>query len=537
MLFKNKSIMEATRLLKNNGLAIALFSVLLMLPACSLTTQPKSVYTPGTFFKSDYSVLSALSGVYRNLASNIGMGPSYRLEEVTTDEEMVLAKIQGWWYSPHFLTLEEHTWASGQPYIYDTWNGYFNLVGQANALIASLQKSSVPKASLKGPIAELRSLRAIAYFHLMDLFGNVPVFTAPKVDPNNLPKQNTRNQVFDFVVKELSEAAQDLPSQNDVGSSYYGRLTKEADWSYLAIVYLNAKVYTGTAQYGKAIAYSDSVINSGAYHLAANYFDNFAPDNQNCPETIFAAVEDPNQPGGIGTPFVLKTMSGISGGLFGLPYTPQDGFSTRLSIKNLYEDQDVRKKMFLGYGPLVNPQNGDTVKVEKVVPDGNSTLYKKGVSTQGPTVYNIIKPTGLTKQPMNAGILWLKWQVDPNTNGGSAGNDFQYVRYADILLIKAEALLRSGGSQSEALDLVNQVRERSNATPLKTLTLDNILNERARELCFEMVRRRDLIRFGKFTDAWQFKPKDDGAFRDLFPIPHDAIVANPNLKQNPGYQP
>jgi hypothetical protein len=134
---------------------------------------------------------------------------------------------------------------------------------------------------------------------------------------------------------------------------------------------------------------------------------------------------------------------------------------------------------------------------------------------------------------MNAGEMWIKWGIDPTTNGGNAGNDFALLRYADVLLIKAEALARKGDLPN-ALLLVNQIRARSNATSLAALTLNDILDERGRELVFELTRRRDLIRFGKFNDPWQFK-NASSSFRTLFPIPSLARGANSKLGQNPGY--
>ncbi|MCB0644208.1 MAG: RagB/SusD family nutrient uptake outer membrane protein, partial [Phaeodactylibacter sp.] len=301
----------------------------------------------------------------------------------------------------------------------------------------------------------------------------------------------------------------------------------------LATMYLNAEVYTGSAQNDKAIEYADKVINSGAYSLLDNYFDNFPADNDYNNEAIFAGVYTPEIAGGLGHPFVQKVLPGIQGGLFGLPYTPQDGFGTRPSVYDLYEDGDVRKEMFLYYGELKDPNTGETVMVERIVPDNNSNLYVPGVSSEGPVAYEIIPATGIRLQPMNAGIKWIKWTIDPNTQGGNAGNDIAYIRYADILLIKAEALARKG-QVGDALPLVNEVRERSNAEALGAVTLDDIFEERGRELAFEMHRRRDLIRFGKFNEAWEFKDASE-PYRQLFPIPKTALDANPKLEQNPGY--
>lgn len=532
MNFKKHNAMKKLKSTIKKQLAVYAVALSVVFPGCDLTETPQSVFTPDTFYSNDFAVLSSLSGVYRDFATIPTMGGPYRVLELCTDQVVVHAKIQGWWDSPRFHELARHEWDATHPWITGMWNSLFGTVGQANALIASLNQSEI--GNLEGPIAELRALRAYAYFYLMDLYGSVPIFTDRKVDPNNLPEQNTRTEVFDFVVDELSAVAEVLPSATEVGMEYYGRLTKEAVYALLAITYLNAEVYTDTPQYDQAITYAERVIDSGAYRLVDDYFANFVHDNENNDEMIFAGVYTPNEPGGLGHPFVQKVLPGISGGLFGLPYTPQNGFGTRPSVVALYEDQDVRKDMFITPGPLTDPRNGDTVMVERIVPDGNSVLYQPGVSTEGPVFYEIINADGIRNQPMNAGIKWIKWGLDPNTNGGNAGNDIAWIRYADILLIKAEALLRSGGNSAEALALVNQVRERSNASTLTSLTLDDILDERGRELAFEMSRRRDLVRFGKFTDPWEFKDASED-FRNLFPIPQDAIDANSKLQQNPGY--
>lgn len=515
----------------HRNIITGLLGVFFFFSSCGLEEDVYSIYTPDTFYSNDRQVLSSLSGIYRNFSSTADMGGLYRALEISADQVIVHGKIQGWWFNNEFQSLQEHTWDASNGYTRGAYNSYFQTVGQTNALIASLEVSEAP--DLEVAISELKALRAYAYFFLIDLFGNVPIFTEAKVNPLNLPEQNTKAEVFDFVVSELEGAALVLPTKAEAGPQYYGRLTKEAVYALLATIYLNSEIYIKTPQYEKAIKYANLVINSGSYSLLPNYFDNFTVSNQNNDEFIFGAVYDPTIPGGKGQPFVQKVLPGIQGGLFGLPYTPQNGFGTRPSTYNLYEDEDDRKSMFFAFGELKDPRTGETVMVERLVPDNNSNLYISGKSTEGPVPYVIIPATDNKNQPMNAGIKWVKWQLDLNSVNGLAGNDIAYIRYADVLLIKAEALARSG-DPSQALLIINQIRERSNATPLATLTLDDILDERGRELAFEMTRRRDLIRFGKFGDAWEFKEPSE-EFRTLYPIPDTALDANPKLQQNPGY--
>lgn len=512
-------------------LALLLALSINVMPGCTLDEDVYSEYVAETYYQGETQVLSSLSGIYRNFATITGMGTEYRIMEMSADQVLVTGKIQGWWSGDAFEQITEHKWDADHPYLSSAWNNFFATVGRANALLASLESTGIE--GLEGPIAELRALRAYAYFFLMDLFGNVPIFTGAKVDANDLPKQNTRAEVFNFIVDELKAAAEDLPSQANIGGEYYGRITKEAVYGLLATVYLNGEVYTGSAYNDEVITYCDLVIGSGAYQLLDDYFDNFVYNNDQNDEFIFGGIYTPDVAGGVGHPLVQKVLPGISGGLFGLPYTPQNGFQTRESVMNLFEDQDERKKMFFGHGPLIDPRNGNVVMVERVVPDGNSALYVEGKSTQGPVPYEIIPATGIRSQPMNAGIKWIKWGLDPNTNGGNAGNDIAFLRYAEIFLLKAEAYARKGQFDL-ALPLINMIRERSNASALTSITLEDVLNERGRELTFEMSRRRDLVRFGKFTAAWEFK-EVSGDFRNLYPIPQAALDANSNLGQNPGY--
>jgi len=505
-------------------------AAMLFIPACTLDEDVYSIYTADTYYENDAQVMSTLSGIYRNFAGLCSMGTPYRIMELCTDEEVVLGRVNGWWQNSTFYELLTHTWTEQNSYIDGGWDSFFKIVGQTNALISSLEKTT--NLDVDQEIAELRALRAYAYFFLMDLYGNVPIFTDEKVEATNLPTQNTRSEVFDFIVSEIEVAIDELPSQNDVGSDYYGRFTKEALYALMATIYLNGEVYTGTDYYAEAITYADLVINSGAYSLLDDYFDNFVYDNDENAEMIFTAVFDPNATGGIGHPFVCKTLPAITG-VFGLPYQPQSGFGTTEELYALFDDDDDRKDMILPYGPMVNPETGDTVMVESVVTDGPSVLYVEGESTSGPVPFELTEMTGYHNQSMAAGMRWIKWGVDPNTNGNNAGNDVAFLRYADVLLIKAEASFREGNT-SVALNLVNQVRERSHASTLTELTLQDLLDERGRELAFEMTRRRDLIRFGKFTEAWGFKDASDD-YRCLYPIPKDAMDANSNLVQNTGY--
>lgn len=472
--------------------------------------------SPDNFYQTEGEVLSALAGVYSGMGFGGNGGNGWRVIHSGTDEFIIPARADGRWYDGGvWLELANHTWTPQNNRILSAWREVFTVIGRANAVLESLENS--PQEGLEGEIAEMRAVRAYAYFYALDLWGNVPIVTEARIDPNNLPETNTRTEVFNFVVSELQAAVQDLPSINDVNrTSYYGRMTKEAAYAVLAITYLNGEVYTGQSYWQECIEACNMVINSGAYNLTPDYIDNFVASNQNSPEFIYAITVDPARNAG-GNNFVLRGTHDSHRFKYNLPFTPQNGFTTIELAFDRYEDQDVRKSMFL-HGPQVD-ENGDPLPT---------------ISGTGQLV--LIPHQNITNSAENEGYRLVKWQPDPSWVGQSGSNDVALIRYAEILLTKAEAILRAGGSTTEALDLVNQVRDRSDASLLENITLNDILEERGRELIWEGARRRDMIRFGTYlTWDWKFKTTDSPEFRKLFPIPSIELNANSNLTQNPGY--
>jgi len=202
---------------------------------------------------------------------------------------------------------------------------------------------------------------------------------------------------------------------------------------------------------------------------------------------------------------------------YGLPFTPQNGFTIMDEAFNRYEDGDIRKTMILS--GLQTDAAGKPLR-----------------NIAGTADLILIPHQNIDNAAENEGFRLLKWQPDPAWVGNGGNNDVALIRYAEILLTKAEALLRSSGSAAEALALVNQVRVRSKAATLTTITLNDILDERGRELMYEGARRRDLIRFGTFfTGTWKFKTTTTPAFRKVLPIPVTELNANSALTQNQGY--
>lgn len=474
--------------------------------------------SPDTYYNTEEEALSSVVGVYQALSSVSSIDRPWRLQEYGTDEFVIPGRASGGWYDIDVIEMVTHTTTSSNADVGRGWKSLFQEIGIANAVLESLQ-SSPNSENLTELIAEVRALRAYGYFFAMDLWGNIPLVTVARIDPNNLPTTSSRAEVFNFIETEMLAAIQDLPSITEVNkTSYYPRFTKEAIQGAMASMYLNAEVYTGTPRWSDAVSMCNEIINTNAYDLETDVVDNFKSTNeQNSIELISSFSIDPNQNAG-NNQFILYTNHAQGKLKYNLPFNPANGFSTYPEALNRYEDQDNRK-LLIEYGP-------------QYYLDGVTPLtYADG------TQLDIIPVQDLVSAADNEGYKVLKYTpIGASFAGYNADNDLVLMRYSEILLTKAEALFRDGNTTpSVSLDLVNEVRERSNATILNSLTMQNLEDERAREFLWEGHRRRDMIRFGSyFNTTWSFKPNTTEAYRGIYPIPDEQLTANPNLDQNPG---
>ena len=442
-------------------------------------------------------------------------------QEFTTDEAIIA------WADGTLPTMNTQTWTPVNEFLYGTYSRSFYQISLANEFLRQTTDDKLTArgvdAALKAEIAtfraEARFLRAFDYVQLMDLFGNVPITT--EADPVGFynPVQKSRAEVFAFVESELKDLDTSLKATK---GNEYGRIDKTAAKFLLAKIYLNAKVYTGTAKNTECITACKEVIASGYSFANVPYFHLFSADNdkngsQN--EIIFPVVSDGNliRATGAGMSFILH--AGIGGSMKASDRGMDGGW------------QGIRtRKEFVQSFP---DENG--------IGDKRGSFYKDGQSLD---INNVGKFTD--------GYAVTKF-INKNADGSAAqrndipDTDFPMFRMADVYLMYAEAVLRggTGGDISTAVGYVNQIRTRAGATAITAtdLTLDFILAERGRELFWECHRRTDLVRFDKFTGSskiWQWKGgvkngTSTEPYRNLMPIPSRAIQANPTLKQNPGY--
>ncbi len=518
------------------GLALAAPAIL-FLPACTdLEEETYGVITPDQFFRTEEEIIAALAPVYAQLRSL--MWNYHNISQHTSDETLVPTRGTDWDDGGHWRQLHQHNWDALTVDWNGAWVDAFTGVARANVVLSNLEAADLPdEAAIQ---AELRFLRAFYYYTLMDLFGGVPVVTDATTDPDNPPARAARSNVFDFIEVELNAARSDLPASWDAANQ--GRATQGAADALLAKIYLNAEVFTGTVsiagltpgepRWQDAIDAADRVINSGQYSLAGDFFDNFRVDNHNSPEIIFA-VGHLGQPG-FGLDFIMRGLHYNQ-----IPQSPWNGFATLAETFNRFSEKDRRRNIFL-VGQQYSGPNEDCIGSECFT-TGDPLQDRVGNNLVFTPDYRRPDGTPVVGDPINvdenSGIRVMKWEIDPGRSGGDNGNNYAFLRLAEMYLIKAEALHRQGQTSS-AVAQINMVRERA-FNPDEPVTdagnFDEILlQERLFELTWEATRRQDLIRFGRFSDTWEFKSNTD-PYRILGPIPQVQIDANPNLVQNPGY--
>ncbi len=536
-----------------------LLTVTMVIVSCTDAEVPVSSEVTGeNFFQNETEFVSAMGDAYTVLGPE-GLGGHNgfsSIQEVSTDEFVIPQRGQDWFDGGIWLRMHRHSFTYEEGYFNNTWQFLFSGVNNTNRLI--FQFESAVEAGNADPelaeafIAELRALRALYYYWLLDTFGNVPIITSFEDAPEEPSQpssdfQEGRTQLFECVEQELLNALDEV--DEDVGGTY-GRMNRWVVHFVLAKLYLNSEVYTGTPRWEDAITHTDEIINSGNYNLSAVYRDNFVTDNSGSPEIIFAVPYDRVFLQG----FNIHHMSLHYGSqsTFRLQEQPWNGYATVEEFYRSYIDEegnpgpqgpvigsmgeettgttDDRLSNFLA-GPQFDTQ-GNRIEDDAVFSD----FDQDGAPLTFTPEINSLEPNACRQ----CGVRVGKYEIEPGSTS-NLDNDFVVFRYADVLLTQAEARWRLNNNDPEALRLVNLVRERAGVDSFTSLDEDLILEERGREFFYELLRRQDLIRFQgnegetRFNDPWWEKDVSDPT-RNVFPIPREQLEANDNLVQNPGYQ-
>jgi starch-binding outer membrane protein, SusD/RagB family len=471
-----------------------------------------------------------------------------------------------------YIPMHKHSWNSSQGHIEGLWHYAYVGIGYANKCLDVLPETGSSQA-------EMRFMRAINYYVLLDAFRNVPLETTQKVETGYLPKQATAEEIFNFCVDELNAIKDDLGTEKN-----FGYPNRYAANMVLAKLYLNYNTYLNKSEntyYEKALAEVEEVIKEGGYTLAANYSDNFKADISASPEVIFALPLDGKN--ARHNYLVNKCLLGAGAAAYGFTGSPWNGSCAVPQFIDSYEEGDNRLKYTWtgGVQKLATkdaagntiPQSGDPI------PFGTDDWAGQGVLNYNKNVHSIDNPGAYQQE----GYRFVKNEILP-TDVGTYGDDVAFFRLADALFIKAECLLRLGRDEQTAADLVSQVRARSFDTAAKAvrtvaqlkggsrydyghreytgegyanwdpatyivtneggadIVLGGLLDDLAWEFVGEHHRRQDLIRF-KMNDgrnvfngkSWFCKNATTETHWNYFPIPKSAMDANISLQQNLGY--
>ena len=497
----------------------------------------------------------------------------YDYNTLTTDEAIIPIRGGDWYDGGLWNAMYQHRWTADDEPLYDTWKYLYKVIVLCNRSLDVIYS----KSHMSQPIlteeqrdayaAEVRAVRALMYYEAMDMFGRVPLVKSQmetlytktdgtKSSIGDFPSQSIRSEVFRFVFDELQQVLPYLPDEHsNKEGNYYGRMTQPVVNFLLAKLALNAEIYmyddwtkgyanrpSGKDIYFEipvgdknalingfdeknawetCIYYCDRLAQEG-YVLEDDYAFNFSTHNETSKENIFTIPMDKN----IYTNqfhYLFRSYHYTHGGALG--WGSENGTCATISTMkaNHYGEADEDARCKLNFVAGVVKVDGKELKMD----NGKSLEYQPFEVMQNLTNSPYIK---------TAGARMAKYEVDRTSymDGKLQSNDIVLFRYADALLMKAEAKVRNGEDGSQEL---NAVRSRV-GMPARLATLDNILEERLLELVWEGCRRQDLIRFGKFTGAYDLRePLENEAsgYTIVFPIPQKCRDLNDNLTQNPGY--
>lgn len=560
----------------------------ILLASCSLDETPRSKFSEEEAFSTPKLVyVNTVANVYSSIGNGLygsDGGSVHTFQEFSSDASMIPGRQGDWVDGGAWQNIFLHNFESSVSKYNDVWNNLYRVIGLANFSIDRLNKYLGEHPEYAEYVYELRALRAVYYYYVMDLFGQVPLVVSSQVSANEV-NQSNRSDVFKFVTSELAECIphlSDSKSQNE--GEYYGRITKAVAYMCMAKCAINAPVYTiddtnptsysafvGTDKSGKATAsevqgktvsemgkkinitldgetrnawetavYCADQIASLGYRLQPSYADNFIVANQNSVENIWTRpndcvnykIDDYN---------IVRTLHYNHGGAIG--YQGWNGACSSKQQMQVYgygtANPDPRLKLNFYTDKDYMEETG------KAVEDGATGKDLEYMPLAVKVDFSAADDPHAMKC---AGARMKKYEFDKSTTQQySFNNDLVIWRYADALLLKAEAEYRMG-NKAEALTIVNEVRGRVAATPRTELTLNDILDERMLELAWEGVRRQDQIRFCTFTEptADRFKGvthnasagdynDDTQGYTMVYPIPYAVLNLNKKLGQNPGY--
>lgn len=511
------------------------------MPSCMDLDETVYDKLPADSFGQTQVELNALVGNVHNTMKRYASNYMH-LSECTGSMAVVPTRRGGDWYDGgQYAEIYTHSYTAMTLRIRDCWDNATEAIGTCNAALTVLNNTSaedVTEAQKQSMLADVRGVRAFWIYVMMDYWGNIPLLTeysaTDKVYPNCTPRQ----EVFDWLVTELNEIKDICPAPS---AATYGSFTQGAAYTLLAKLYLNADAWgvtTGENNYQKVVEYCDKVMGMG-YSLEPNWKDNFSLTNQNSSEAILAATftdQDTGSDGNVQWQLMNNTLHYKDYLGLGIDASGTwNGICAQPEYVRLFDEEDPRFEGTFLLGQMYDVSTGEIIMTDH----GNPLNHTIDVTIIDGTQY-AGSNWGAVEQ--HDGARCIKWEYAANLTTAME-NDYHIFRLADVYLMKAEALLRGGGSVAEATQLVNDIRTRAYAGSTDhnyaSVGLDEVQLERRLELAWEISSRQDDIRFGCYDQGMWPQSNCErlaGDHLKLLPISQDAWQVNPNLKQNPGYQ-
>lgn len=508
--------------MKKSYILIAVAAIVL----CGCTNLDERVYSNKDidhFFTNEQELISNAGRAYTKMQGFNGEQSLWTLLLQASDECAVPAHGGEWYSNGRYEEIQTNKIPSTNRLVKKGWDWIFNGIAACNEIIYETELSSVEFEAKDKILAEIRVLRCLYYYEAISGWGNVP-FTEDYTE-TGYPKQKSRKEVFDIIEQEIKDNLQYLDAKPS--SENYGRITQAAAYTLLAKMYLNSEAWFGKPRWQEAADACKHIIDSGNYIIEDNYDTNFNINDDQSKENIFAIVYDRTYTATGSTAFYLHTLTlePASEATFNLHAGPWSGFLCEPDFFQTYDAKDKRLAHSWLYGEQYSYTGQDLGFAYEPVFDESKYYNANG----GRGDYD--------------GARCRKWA--PQTDGSitsytiSQDNDFAIFRYADVVLMYVEALLRQGNAtEAAAVPDFQKIRTRAGLLPYTAneLTLDELYKERGREMAWEGWRHEDMIRFGTYLKKhWAHPDQSAETWRNVFPIPADAINANPNLQQNNGY--
>ena len=498
-------------------------AAILAAPAC--TNLDENVYDTipsSEFGKTQAQINSIIAPIYSEL-KGVFPGDFFCLIEEASDMAITPTRIGGdWWDGGYHMEMKRRNWTYMNSLNKNGWNECMDGIATCNMVNYMVsQNEAMDEAQKTQTIAEIRGVRAYWVYMLVDNWGNAPLVT--DFGSTELPKMKSRAELFQFVVDELNEIKDQLPTNSD---ATYGKFTQGAAYTLLAKMYLNAEEWIGTAKWDETITACDKVM-SMSYALEGDWKVNFQVNNEISGEAIFSVPFSKTVGGNHLHNRTLHYKDPIA---LGFTKGTWNGISANPDYVKEFDTEDPRYEGSFLIGEMIDPATGQVI-----ITDHTRPL----IHTIDINMMNVDKYDGIWGEvQQEEGARCNKWTYEAGMNNTDMENDFHIFRLADIYLMKAEAIVRKGGDNAEATRLVNAIRERAYQDSnhnYASVDLEKIYSERRFEFAWELFSRQDMIRFGKFNNPGFLLPETTPDYKKLFPVPYAAWQANNGLVQNPGY--